>query len=309
MQIHSLSYAEYWRNSLADADAAEGALEDTSKFQKLSAEELSTGLIGQTIIVACFANEAEIVQFVDVIIRPKVYVPLSEHVKQRRAGTPAFVTPIVASAKLARDGRLYLLSRIVVPRDILEPLERGSFSIGLISDQDTFLSTNTIPGIDAATDDGTPLSKDEYIRQWASFLAACDQLLEQTGKGWPADEDDYVLTKYGYLDKKESSSASQHIIALYDHIRDKLPSAPLFERYAGTNLSPPEPCLPPHGAFSRRLAHASNKLPLAPAQRHALAHLMAAKAGEILAINGPPGTGKTTLLLSVVASLWAEAAI
>ena len=311
MQTNSLSYAEYWRNSLADADAGDGTPRDTSKFQKFSAEELSTGLIGQTIIDACFAKEAKEVQFVEVIIRPKVYGPPQEHGKPRRVGTPDFVTPIVASAKLARDGRLYALPRIVVPRDILEPLERGSFSIGLVSDQDAFLSTNTIPGIDTATDDGTPLSNDEFSRQWASFLAACDQLLEQTGKGWPADEDDYVLAEYGWLVKKESFSASQHIIALYDHIRDKSPAAPLFELYASTNISPPEPCLPPHGAFSRRLAHASNQsnLALAPAQRDALAHLMMAKAKEILAVNGPPGTGKTTLLLSAVASLWAEAAI
>ena len=311
MQNNSLSYAKYWRDSLADADAGSGAFQstDAQEFQKLSGEELGIGLVGQTTIDACFAKEAEHLQFVEVVIRPKIYVLRLEHGKQRRAGTPDIVTPIVAPAKLTRDGRLYPQSKTVVPRDILEPLERRNFSIGLVSDQDAFLSTNAIPGIDAATDDGTPLSNDEFSRQWASFLAACDQLLEQTGKGWPADKDDYVLAEHGYLVKKESFSASQHIIALYDDIRGKSPAAPLFEHYASTNISPPEPCLPPHAAFSRRLAHASNQFSLAPAQRDALAHLMMAKAKEILAINGPPGTGKTTLLLSVVASLWAEAAI
>ena len=72
---------------------------------------------------------------------------------------------------------------------------------------------------------------------------------------------------------------------------------------------PPNPALPAHSAFTERLAHASDQYPLAAAQRDALAHLLRGAHGDILAVNGPPGTGKTTLLLSVVASLWAEAAL
>lgn len=44
-------------------------------------------------------------------------------------------------------------------------------------------------------------------------------MLEQVSQGWPADEDGYALADYGYLVKKESFSASQHILGLYDHIR------------------------------------------------------------------------------------------
>lgn len=313
MHTDSLAYAGYWRNSLADAEAGSGAFEDKAgalkEFQALSNEELGTGRVSQRTIDVCFAKEAEQTQFVEVVLRPKVFVSRLEHSNQRRTRTPAIVTPIVAPTMLARDGRLYPLSRTVVPRDILEPLERGTFSIGSVSDQDTYLTTNTISGINVATDDGEPLSDAEFDPQWASYIAACDQLLEQVGQNWPSAEDGYELAEHGYLLKKESFSASRHILPLYDHIRANSPAAPLFDRYASTDISPPEPCLPDNAAFSKRLAHASDQFSLAPAQRDALAHLLAAETGEILAVNGPPGTGKTTLLLSVVATLWAEAAI
>jgi len=53
----------------------------------------------------------------------------------------------------------------------------------------------------------------------------------------------------------------------------------------------------------------SGEFPLSVKQRNALHHLIEQKPGEILAVNGPPGTGKTTLLRSVVANLWTQAAL
>ena len=214
MRNDSLAYAGYWRNSLADSDAGNGAFQvaDIKEYLQLSSVELEAGRVGQATIDACFTKEAKQTQFVEVMIRPKAYVSRLEHGRLRRTGAPAIVTPIVAPALLARDGRLYPLHRTVVPRDILEPLERGAFSIGRVSDQDAYLTTNTIPGIDVATDDGEPLIDSEFDQQWADYLAACDQLLEQVGQGWPNAEDGYELAEYGYLLKKESFSASRHIL-------------------------------------------------------------------------------------------------
>ncbi|MCP5711009.1 AAA family ATPase, partial [Klebsiella pneumoniae] len=47
----------------------------------------------------------------------------------------------------------------------------------------------------------------------------------------------------------------------------------------------------------------------AVAQRDALSHYLTQQPGDILAVNGPPGTGKTTLVLSIIATEWARAAL
>jgi len=46
--------------------------------------------------------------------------------------------------------------------------------------------------------------------------------------------------------------------------------------------------------------------PLDPAQRDALLALVETGDGEVLAVNGPPGTGKTSLLRGVIASVWVQ---
>ncbi|MED1722041.1 AAA domain-containing protein [Brevibacillus parabrevis] len=49
--------------------------------------------------------------------------------------------------------------------------------------------------------------------------------------------------------------------------------------------------------------------PLSPSQREAVNHFNHMENGEILAVNGPPGTGKTTLLQSIVADLYVQKAL
>ncbi len=51
-----------------------------------------------------------------------------------------------------------------------------------------------------------------------------------------------------------------------------------------------------------------DSFPLARSQRLAVHRFMETREGEILPVTGPPGTGKTTFLQSIVASLWVDAA-
>lgn len=62
--------------------------------------------------------------------------------------------------------------------------------------------------------------------------------------------------------------------------------------------------------FSKKhLAHLTPQYPLAPSQRLALHRFLETPEGEIFCVNGPPGTGKTTVLQSFVATQWVLSAL
>ncbi|HHV7282659.1 TPA: AAA domain-containing protein, partial [Escherichia coli] len=95
----------------------------------------------------------------------------------------------------------------------------------------------------------------------------------------------------------------------YDHLLVCNKDVPLFNRFASREVHAAESLLAPGAKFSDRLGHSGDKFPLAKAQRDALSHFLDARHGDILAVNGPPGTGKTTLVLSIIATQWARAAL
>ncbi len=108
-----------------------------------------------------------------------------------------------------------------------------------------------------------------------------------------------------------------HIIRLYDAILHRLKDgslAPpkLLPRLTSLHDKPLRPLLDDNQRVAKsaqHLGHMHWSYPLSVSQREAVDHFLTLSEGEILAINGPPGTGKTTLLQSLVASLWVEAAL
>ncbi|HGC3407096.1 TPA: AAA domain-containing protein, partial [Escherichia coli] len=79
--------------------------------------------------------------------------------------------------------------------------------------------------------------------------------------------------------------------------------------FASNEMAPVEPLLAKNAMFCERLGHSGDKFPLAVAQRDALSHYLTQQQGDMLAVNGPPGTGKTTLVLSIIATEWTRAAL
>lgn len=315
MDGNAQCFAGYWRNSLADAIFAKGGLDrrDTEQFIQCDSVVWEKGQISNELIKQLFQNESNDCKTVEVVLRPKIYRNRVEHTFAKPKDIPEFVVPVATSALLTRNGKLYpLQNETIISRDILEPLVQGSFSIGSVDSLDRYLTTNTISGIKYLEDEkgNCELTEEEYINDWKAYLNNCDLLLNAVAKDWLERSNTFESLDYGYIIKKDIiKSAAMHILPLYDKLRESSDTIPLFDNFASKQPTPKQPCLASNSLFSKRLAHSGDEFPLAAAQRDALNHLLNAENGEILAVNGPPGTGKTTMLLSVVASLWAKHAL
>ncbi|KZZ10578.1 hypothetical protein A3749_10820 [Oleiphilus sp. HI0078] len=116
--------------------------------------------------------------------------------------------------------------------------------------------------------------------------------------------------KKAYIVKVDDAvNTARNILKLYDWLSPESCDLPLLDNYSVGQVDSYQPCIESSNSVSCRLGHSNSKFPLAKAQRDALTHTINMDSGEILAVNGPPGTGKTTFVLSAVASLWIKAAL
>ncbi|MEZ2578434.1 AAA domain-containing protein [Buttiauxella ferragutiae] len=318
MDRNTQGFTSYWRNSLADAESGKGTFErrDADKFTQWM--DIPTGRLDETIVHVFFEGEDDEVKTVEVLLRPQAWIRLIKHGKERAAGAPGIITPLVTSALLNREGFLFPTAPATIPRDLLEPLPKGTFSIGEIAQYDRYKTTHN--SITFGEDDEQERCEEndeqraerykKHHSQWQQYLDDINKLLENVAGRWIASHEQYEPAGYGYVAKaNQPGGASIHILPLYDHLLMCKKEVPLLARFASAEMPPVEPLLAANAKFSERLGHSGDEFPLATAQRDALSHYLNQQPGDILAVNGPPGTGKTTLVLSIIATEWARAAL
>lgn len=289
---------EYWRASLADGALGRGRFKqrDRKDFVELSKETLGDGVLPKKQINKVFDRQKPDAKLVTVQIWPMVTARKTSHGATISNGFPEIVAPVVTEATVDRDGNIRP-SRNVIARDLLTPLPNDEFSLGSIEDFDIFLSA-------------TPFSPDENSSIWGQYLKHCRAMLDAVSPGWPAEDDNYVSAGIGFMEVAGNSAATiAQIIGLYDGLIGEKPKTPLLENLAGPPSAKQELSPQTEAEFINRLGHANDKFPLADHQRQVLSYLSTGKVGDVLAVNGPPGTGKTTMLLSAIADAWVRAAL
>lgn len=295
----AIKLLNYWRASISDSMFGKGRFKknEIKGREPLSAHAFKEGRISPRQTEKFFKDRHE--ETVPIRLWPHVYARRVVHGTMRQDGLPDAIAPFVSEAVLTRDGYIRP-GRTLIPRDILEPLTSGAFSIGTVEAQDNYLTHSDFGSTDSIL---------ENAKNWSRYLEFCDQLLNAVAADWLKEDGNFTEHGPGFFEASDVASAmTKGILALYDNVLKRNDIPPLLHNYArvtphrlSANLARPY-------ALGERLGHSNDKFPVAQNQRDVLAHMAKAEHGEIIAVNGPPGTGKTTLLLSAIASAWVKAA-
>jgi hypothetical protein len=314
--MNEIKWANYWRNSLADADSGQGILtkKDLEKgYLKVPRDILKTGKVDLDILAQLFNDVDKDMDHIKVSYRPRVKARKLNHGKPNNKHFPEYFTALICPLWLTREGLLFPAEMVIVPRDLLSPQDSGKLALNDTDTLDKFLTTSSLQTIDEG-DLPTKATKGELLQQskcWTIYIEYCRDLYTEVCLDVDAKlVDDYEEPIYSLMIKStQLTGVSNKILALYDDIITSKTELPLFSNYATRQIAAFENCITPNNSVALRCGHSSNLYALADAQRDALTHALDMEDGDVLAVNGPPGTGKTTYVLSVVASLWIDAAI
>lgn len=310
------SWIRYWRNSLADADSGKGALteRDLSGYHNTKRTNFSSGMLETDcpILQKLFVDEPDKVLVVKAQYRPARYKVKKQHGQDYRGAIPQILSPVICPIWITREGLFFSAGTPYIPRDVLAPQADDKFTIGKVSELDKFLSTRSVTSYSEEEIVSAIQSEDTIAdqgKQWKQYYKLTQDLFKNVCVKQDISQF-YTTLEGGVIGKvDDATGASSHILSLYDKISDSSSPLPLLHSYATKSVTDHESCLRASDTISARLGHSNAQFPLAEAQRDALSHALTMADADILPVNGPPGTGKTTFVLSVVASLWIESAL
>jgi hypothetical protein len=305
--MESGTWLRYWRNALADANRKHIELSKQPFLTEasLSAQQLQAFYEQHRTTSPKPGIEGE-PETLEVILAPFCLRPAID--VNRRTTYPSRsrqIHPYWIPARLTAGGQLLPPTgkELLIPwlvRDVLEPTTQ-SFPV---------LSTVT------RVDNGLIHWNWKTTESWEVYWADAQAFYAKatTTPGWPVDRTmmgDWSVERILTITLLPPQGMTAGIIGLYRYL-EKQPRLPqllmtlLQGRPAGPALDPAScSLLYVKGHYGQM----SNGYPLSPSQRTTLQALLITAPGDVFPVNGPPGTGKTTLLQSVVANLVVEKAL
>lgn len=290
-----INVLKYWKSSLADADQLDP---DFKKMKPggylIRYDSIEQGVIPLDIVQQFVSKmkDKKKTSF-DVMLCPSVTFVKKQHGSQINYKLPEVIAPLWIPAMLDISGILKPHPRFTpwICRDYLEPVETDVLPLGTIDQVDQYLSAHSV-------------NRECWNEYFGFALELFKNVTGQLPLEWVHDQ--YQLSDQSYLFSNELvTGTSKNVRDLYDYIiRDQIQS-PLLSTITSIEGKSPLLSLPDTESEKLTANHygqMSNQFSLSPSQRQAMHHATLLQDGDLLAVNGPPGTGKTTLLQSIVAT-------
>ncbi len=305
-------WTKYWRNTLADGERNEIDITSVDKnkvlFLKHGQISIDSGNLDNTLAKGLFdylnqkeeEKETDIrITSIPVLISFFSIAPIASSAIETEEKE---MFPFWLKAILRIDGSLQPdeESFPYIPRVFLEPQLSEKY----------FYTLSDIETIDRAFYDFN-YGANNWEEYWEYIQSIFKKITLQDIDKYQIEN---YLTKYGItlIVNDALKGASDGIIKLYDFILKKNYHSKLYDRITDVNF--------PSNKFIRSIEEYESdtllhfgqmnfEFPLSFTQRNALYHFVQDKEGDVFALNGPPGTGKTTLLQSVVANEFVKKAI
>lgn len=213
--------------------------------------------------------------------------------------TGAFFLP----ALLEETGRLSPDSERIpwIPRKYLAPIVDDALIVGEVHQADLFIGSKTKELFDIRETGRWDL----YIAFAKAFWAAVNKT-ELDGEfiySYTRGKQPVFLDEFAYLIPDQTVLATRHIKKLYEYaLQEDQGYSPLYQTLL--SMTPKAESNPVANELPQIFKHSgqmNGSYPLSPSQREAINHFSVLEHGDVLAVNGPPGTGKTTLLQTIVA--------
>ncbi|ARM86276.1 DEAD/DEAH box helicase [Marinobacter salarius] len=226
---------------------------------------------------------------------------------------PDFLAPISILLYAHRDGRLMVVGRPRFSRECLEPAAQGALVLGAVTEADRFydqnpfddrlpptLQENAKESENIETPRDIPLSEAlEYAHDL--FIAVCQADPEQPIPGVQFKKRSFGVV----LPARQGIGAIEPLLRTYDAIETIKPDLPCFNKLVSPILkrTPEEHSLIEKSIKSLvRWGTIDPTRELSPDQEEAIGASLMLSEGQLQAIHGPPGTGKTAILTEIVSS-------